>query len=241
MDSIVTGLGLFDEIEADFHRKVLTDTFGENPCRRNVFANIDTSEVIETFCDSPRCDDCGPRKAYRLWYGVEEKLVGAVTLVKIDEDDEQQYKATIGLIRQRRSRRNIDCHYISWVDAGERYILTDAPDIDGRRVLAEQYRKRVVALYQTGRAYLRKSLDLARVSLRSVTRSLMKRGRGVTPWRYMKKKFATSRDQQRYIADSQNAIVMKSLGMDGWQVWEDEHGRLRSSIQPFGDTVVAFR
>jgi len=150
-----------------------------NPCRRTLFLNSDTGEYVRTICDSPRCRDCGPLKANLLWQGIE--LIGKqVTLVRCD--NEKEYLRIRDKIRKARQRSGTDYAYVSWVDNG-RYVLTDAP-IDGERIQTAVIKKRLLETYKQGTAKLRKSWNMAKVTL-SPRRS-MKSGT-LSAWRYFRK------------------------------------------------------
>lgn len=141
----------------------LEDTFGPNPCNGLCFQNEETGERVYRLCDSPRCKDCGPRKAALLWHHLTTQFGDQAYIATVPAAD---YKKTTALIRQNRIRHGVDYQYAA-VDLGDDTLLlvTNCPLDGAHRYQVSSIKKRFLSAYQTVRRALRKSWEIGSVTL----------------------------------------------------------------------------
>lgn len=149
---------------AEHARQLNDDTFGPNPCNRTVVVDTQTGTGFTTLCDSPRCEHCGPRKAKLLWDGITGTFGAQANLYTVTDDLE--YRRLRDRIRKHRQTHGVPAQYVSWhIGNGTRLLLTDVDLTGGQRVMLAKIKKGLLEAYQQGRAALRKTWDIASVTL----------------------------------------------------------------------------
>lgn len=153
----------------------------QNPCQRDQFYAEGTNELVTQLCNSPRCEDCGPLKVAQLFAGIEG--MGLLTILHIGTPE--RYTQVRDCIRKHRERDGTQYQYLSWAEADDRWLVTNDPGIEGLPTTLGTIRAQLKSLYLMGKAGLRKSWDIASVTLSTFLTRQSVTGKPKGPFHYV--------------------------------------------------------
>jgi len=203
---------------------LIEDTFGPNPCTNLMFQDEAGAKHL-TQCDSPRCPNCGLRKAAQLWQHVTSTFGPQATLYTITDDDD--YTRLRDRIRQHKHRTGVEVHYISWnIGQGNRLLFTDA-DLDNAPAPTQTaaIKASLIDHYRRGVAALRKTWNIGTVTL-SRSRLQWESVTGKLSW----VRRLTKQEQSDLVLESERREMLREMGYDP-DLWETfDFGEERHSI-----------
>jgi len=159
----------------------LEDTFGPNPCT-SLKLQHDNGQLIETGCDSKRCEHCSPRKQAKMQMQLQTAF-GEYTYVLRVADPSK--------IIARLKKQN-DRHKLGWIyqSVGDDYLgyilISNLPIIENQnRTSLQDWLSRVIQQWLKGDKRVRRSRSLTSLSLFTlrVRKSASGDNRPKSPWR----------------------------------------------------------